>query len=191
MSEADSDATRAAALFVHHFHTSDVVPLRPVPQRERNAIRGVTLLDAEWTELSSSMDDYRDVERFMAQEALAWLREHEPSPPAAARVRATRAALSLLWANDRRRRLRQTHAAVLRATVLEAWPEAEIGRVSRLLFEVGLLRWRQEPDGPLWYSSHRDGIRFHEPTARRLFPDLEREDPAAAAVRAALPRAAR
>ena len=186
MAPTEETAQKAARLLVRDFHASEGKPPMVARRWARDAIRGLTLLDAKPAPLQFSMDDYRDVTRAMATQALEWLQTQAVPAPPKARVAATRAALAALWADDRKRK-RQSPTALLGASVLSTWPLAEHLRVAALLFEVGLLRSKSEPDGPLWYSKARQSLRFHLPTALLLFPDLRQEE-ASSAPPAALPR---
>ena len=157
----------------------------PARKRARNAIRGVTLLDAEPADLKFSMDDYRDTTRAECQLALEWLGKTKVAEPPAQRVGTVLAALAVLSQNDAKPKAeRLSVSRALGSTVFHGWPEAELTRLAALLFEVGLLRSKAEPDGPLWYSPKRDDLRFHPETALRLFPEIELDAPDASAVRA-------
>jgi hypothetical protein len=181
-------AAHAARLLTIDLHTSEKLPLSRARRRARDAVRGVTLLDAEPAPLQFSMDDYRDATRADAERALAWLEVHTPPEPPATRVAATRAVLAVLWVDDLGAQ-RHRPTPLLGQSVLSRWDEAERRRVAALLFEVGLLRSPSQPDGPLWHSPARSDLRFHLPTALRLFPDLRQEE--ARATPAALPLRAR
>ena len=184
----DPRPARAAHLLVKELFAGTVGIDRPGRRRARDAIRGVTLLDAEPADLKFSMDDYRDSTRFDCETALAWLAGQHPTPPSARRRAATEVILAVLAQNDARRPKQRLSRSRALQHVLAGWPDAEVTRVVALLFEVGLSRSPAEPDGPLWYSGRRADLRFHVPTALRLFPEIALDAEVADSVRIAAPR---
>jgi len=187
MTRADPRHARAANLLVKEFFAGSLGFHRPGRLRARDAIRGVTLLDAEPADLKFWKDDYRDSTRFDCQAALTWLAGHAPAAPSARRRAAVEAVLAVLKQNDARRGKHRRSPSRALQGLLEAWPEVEVARVVALCFAVGLFRSPAEPDGPLWYSGRRSDLRFHVPTALRLFPAIAL-DADASSVRVPPPR---